>query len=336
MITQKRIPIQYRYLLSYVNPIRSIRCLSKNRKMLELERSSPEPIKILFSFTCDVELVPPFHGGRWEERFAKPTLDGLKKILDLLREKNIQATFFIEGIFCQKFSGSVGVISDEGHEIGSHGYAHETYAGWWIPRKARPPAVLSLKERREKIRKTSSILLKVTNKRPLSFRAPFSSIDENTLLILEEEGFVLDASVYNMIYDVPSKPYNPSRFNIKREGDMKIYEVPVAVSQYAYRRNLWCYYYELLSEICATDPEEALKHVQLASKLQALHGELFTVIAMTCHPWEFANTRIVPDMTLGRDRLESFKRFFGILKKVDNIEFMTLLDALQTYRKRAK
>lgn len=316
--------------------MRSIKCLSKNRKMQEIERSLLKSNKALFSFTCDVELVPPFFGGHWERRPTKPTLDGLKKILDLLKKKSIQATFFVEGVFCQKFSDVVGMISDEGHEIGSHGYAHETYGGRWIPRKTPPPVVLSLKERREKIRKASTILTKVINKRPVSFRAPFSSINEDTLLILEDEGFILDASVYNMIYDVPPKPYHPDRFNLGKEGDMKLYEVPVAVSQFAYRRDLWCYYYELLSEVCATSPEEALRNVRIATMLQASCGEPFTVIAMTSHPWEFADTPIVPNIRFGRDRLKSFKKFFGILKKVDSLEFMTLLDALETYRKHSK
>lgn len=46
------------------------------------------------------------------------------EILDILREYNIQATFFIVGENCEKYPEIVARIIDEGHEIGNHTYSH--------------------------------------------------------------------------------------------------------------------------------------------------------------------------------------------------------------------
>lgn len=45
-------------------------------------------------------------------------------LLDVLKEKQVKATFFISGRFAKKFPEITLKIAKEGHEIGNHGYSH--------------------------------------------------------------------------------------------------------------------------------------------------------------------------------------------------------------------
>ena len=48
----------------------------------------------------------------------------LEKILNILKDKNVQATFFITGDFLNRFSDLVIKINDDGHLIGNHTWSH--------------------------------------------------------------------------------------------------------------------------------------------------------------------------------------------------------------------
>lgn len=45
-------------------------------------------------------------------------------ILDILKEKNVKATFFVLGMQAEKFPETLKRIYDEGHYIANHGYSH--------------------------------------------------------------------------------------------------------------------------------------------------------------------------------------------------------------------
>lgn len=48
----------------------------------------------------------------------------LPLLLDILRANNMKATFFIDGEWAEKFPDMVRLLSEEGHELASHGYEH--------------------------------------------------------------------------------------------------------------------------------------------------------------------------------------------------------------------
>ena len=50
---------------------------------------------------------------------------GVERILKLLAERNILATFYIPGHTVETYPGSVEAILAAGHEVGHHGYLHE-------------------------------------------------------------------------------------------------------------------------------------------------------------------------------------------------------------------
>src|SRR4051812_40799613 len=75
------------------------------------------------SFTCDLEPdCPPFlHGFRGVE-------SGLPKLLALLGEQKIRATFFTTGEVARRYPGAVRAVVDAGHELACHGMTHTAFS----------------------------------------------------------------------------------------------------------------------------------------------------------------------------------------------------------------
>lgn len=164
----------------------------------------------------------------YENRIVQST----NNILKILKERNIQATFFIVGYMAEWYPELVEKIYDENHEIGSHGYSH-------APITQQTP-----NEFEEDLLKSIKILEKITNDKVLGYRAPFFTIDERTswaIDILKKCGLKYDSSIFPVkthLYGVPDAPLFPyyiSASNIKKNnpnGDLleiplSVYRIPV-------------------------------------------------------------------------------------------------------------
>jgi peptidoglycan/xylan/chitin deacetylase (PgdA/CDA1 family) len=103
---------------------------------------------------------------------------GLPRILDLLKRKKVRATFFVPGHTAVSFPEEVLHIRDAGHEIGSHGYCHES------------PVTLSLSEEAENLTRSIAKLQSILGAdfRPLGYRSPAWDLSENSIAILESQG----------------------------------------------------------------------------------------------------------------------------------------------------
>lgn len=128
------------------------------------------------ALTIDVEQdAPPFlntwHGVE----------KGLPLMLEVLAKHGVPATFFITGLAAERFPGLIAEISQR-YEVSCHGYEHERFD------------MLAVEEQRKRIQKATEILQKVTGTKPLGFRAPNFKLTVQTLAILEEIGYVYDAS----------------------------------------------------------------------------------------------------------------------------------------------
>lgn len=117
------------------------------------------------------------------------TTCGLDRVLRVLREKNVKATFFILGIFAEKYLDAVEKIIKDGHEIALHGYEHRNYA------------LLSRSEQMEDIRKGMDAIGKITRKRLRGFRVPEGNITPDTMSLIQSFGFDYDSS--QLDYDLP-------------------------------------------------------------------------------------------------------------------------------------
>lgn len=112
---------------------------------------------------------------------------GLKRVLDALDRHRAKATFFVVGR-----DGEDGYVAERWRELVERG--HEVAVHTWSHPQAWP--ALARDRKREEILKTADIVERVTGSRPVGFRAPGWNVDEETLEILGEEGFLYDSSVF--------------------------------------------------------------------------------------------------------------------------------------------
>ncbi|NJE84656.1 polysaccharide deacetylase [Thermococcus sp. CX2] len=130
---------------------------------------------MMVSITFDVEHdCPPYLTT------TKGMEEGLPKLLDLLSEKNVKATFFFTAEMARRFPHLVRRVVDEGHELGSHNYNHERLDK------------LSKDEGRYVIEKSLKILREFGD--VVSFRAPNLQFPNYYYKILERNGILVDSS----------------------------------------------------------------------------------------------------------------------------------------------
>ena len=153
------------------------------------------------------------HWEQFESRVERNTL----KILDLLARREVRATFFILGWVAERYPGLVRHIANNGHEVASHGYAHELVT-------AQTPAAF-----REDVRKAKRILEDLIGQVVHGYRAPSFSITRDTmwaLPILAEEGYAYDSSIFPVLHDRYGVPdANPYSNQLPTEAGL-LWEIP--------------------------------------------------------------------------------------------------------------
>jgi len=128
------------------------------------------------------------HWGNFESRVERNT----HLILDLLETRGMHATMFVLGWVAERHKGLIRRIVESGHELASHGYAHDLITG------QTPPVF------REDIRRAKGILEDIGGRPILGYRAPTFSITRETewaLPILVEEGYQYDSSIMVFAHD---------------------------------------------------------------------------------------------------------------------------------------
>ena len=153
--------------------------------------------------------------GALESRIEKNTI----KVLDLLDENGVKATFFILGWIAEHHPGIVREIYSRGHEIASHGYNH------------RLVYMLSEEEFRDDTRRSKRLLEDIIGDEVKGYRAASYSITKDSLWaidILIEEGFTYDSSIFPVRHDRYGYP-GFSRFSKtmkKSDGAGELLEIP--------------------------------------------------------------------------------------------------------------
>ncbi len=89
------------------------------------------------------------------------------RLLDMLRARNIRATFYVIGRNVDRYPHIARRIVAEGHEIGNHTYTH------------RKLTSLSDSEVRQEMRKTEDAISRATGVRPRTMRPPYGALHTN-------------------------------------------------------------------------------------------------------------------------------------------------------------
>jgi peptidoglycan-N-acetylglucosamine deacetylase len=173
--------------------------------------------------TFDVDAEAPIlaESGRYARNLgvmshqAYGPLVGVPRILELLREYSLPATFFVPGWTADRYPQTVEAILAAGHEVGHHSYAHFS-----------PFAQTEAEERADFERALAS--LRAVGAEPVGFRCPSWEPGWRTPALVAEHGLQYDSSLMDS-----DKPY------VLETGSGEIVELPVHWAlddweQYAY------------------------------------------------------------------------------------------------------
>jgi polysaccharide deacetylase family protein (PEP-CTERM system associated) len=136
---------------------------------------------------------------QWDSCQLRVT-DNTLRILDLLDEFGVKATFFVLGWVAERQPGLVKEIVRHGHEVASHGYGH------------RRIYTLSRQEFRVDVHRSKDLLEQLAGEAVLGYRAPSYSISMDTLWAYDEllyAGYRYDSSVFPIrhdLYGIPDWP----------------------------------------------------------------------------------------------------------------------------------
>tara|TARA_Y100001956_G_scaffold15871_1_gene15298 strand:+ start:1318 stop:2157 length:840 start_codon:yes stop_codon:yes gene_type:complete len=141
--------------------------------------------------------------------------DNTHRLLDLFAANNVKSTFFTLGWVAQRCPDVIKRIVSEGHELASHGLAHQR------------ATTMGEQELYDDIKQSKGILEDIGGVALKGYRAPsFSINDSNTWAydILKDLGFVYSSSTYPINHDLYGVPEWP-RFKYERENGL--IEIPI-------------------------------------------------------------------------------------------------------------
>jgi polysaccharide deacetylase family protein (PEP-CTERM system associated) len=176
-----------------------------------------------------VDIEEYFQVGAFERTISRGDWDRLgsrvetntQTVLDLFAEAGVRATFFTLGWVAERHPALIRRIVAEGHELASHGYAHDRVHG------LTPDAF------RADLRKTRTILEDAGSVEVIGYRAPSFSIGKANawaLEVLAEEGYAYSSSVAPFGTDHYGWPGFP-RFAHRPVAGSPLIEVPVTTAR---------------------------------------------------------------------------------------------------------
>jgi len=142
----------------------------------------------------------------------------LTRILEILDEKKVKATFFVLGWIAERYPELVREIDNRGHEIATHGLSH------------RLLTELTSEQFDEELKTSILLTERNTRKKVLGHRAPSFTMTEKTswaLDVLAKHGLKYDSSVFPVSfhpdYGISNAPLGPYKIT------EKIWEFPLSV-----------------------------------------------------------------------------------------------------------
>ena len=136
-----------------------------------------------FMDSISVEAVKPYYSGSTDGNCVSVMInvywgnEYIPSMLDTLDAYNAKATFFIGGMWADKYPELLKTIASRGHEIGNHGYFH------------RDQDKLSYERNLEEIVTAEKVIYSVTGIRTVLFAPPSGAYASQTLQAAEDAGY---------------------------------------------------------------------------------------------------------------------------------------------------
>jgi peptidoglycan-N-acetylglucosamine deacetylase len=153
--------------------------------------SWPEGKRCAVAFTFDVDAESPLlttdpafadRMGAMSHQAYGP-LVGVPRLLSILDELQVPATFFVPGYTAHRHPEPIRSIAAAGHEIAHHGYLHESLVG------------VDEQTEREILDRGLRALQEVVGVTPVGYRAPMWEMNWHTPKLLAEFGFLYDSTL---------------------------------------------------------------------------------------------------------------------------------------------
>ena len=215
----------------------------------------------VLSFDVDAESVvlaeDPRHAANamlMSHQAYGPTV-GVPRILDVLAEYGVAATFFVPGLTAERYPEAVERIVDAGHEVAHHSFTH------------RSPVSQSEDEERRELERGLSALESIGVK-PQGYRAPSWEPSWRTAALVAEYGLSYDSSLAD-----DDRPY------VLDTGSGDLVELPVSWWLDDWQQTAY------LPPLARNQTRSAREVLELwAGELDAYsrHGCLYM---LTCHPF---------------------------------------------------
>ena len=177
--------------------------------------------RLVNALTIDVEdyfqvsaFAPHIARSEWNTRECRIERN-IDRILELLWSRDVHATFFTLGWIAERYPKMVRSIAAAGHELASHGYAHERVT------LQSPQAFFT------DIQLAKILIEDLSGTPVLGYRAPSFSIDaRNTWAfdVLQKAGYRYSSSVYPIAHDHYGMPEAPRFAFEARRG---LLEIPI-------------------------------------------------------------------------------------------------------------
>ncbi|MBU1319264.1 MAG: DUF3473 domain-containing protein [candidate division Zixibacteria bacterium] len=179
---------------------------------------------MLNALTVDVEdwfhvqaFAHIFPSSEWDQQRAR-IIRNVIRTLEILREYDTKATFFILGWVAEKFPEIVGLIHDSDHELASHSQFHRLVYN------------LSAEEFKSDLMQSILQIERAADVTIKGYRAPSFSIrpDQSWVWdVMSECGIEYDSSIFPVRHDTYGTPSAPRfAYGIKLDNEKTILEIP--------------------------------------------------------------------------------------------------------------
>ena len=254
---------------------------------------------ILLSFDTEEFDVPREHGVDFTlEQGMEVSKEGTNRILDVLRQNGVRATFFCTGNFAEQAPDVMQRIMDEGHEVACHGVDH------WQP-KATDFA------------ESKRIVERVCGRQVTGYRQPrmFPVSDE----AIHEAGYRYNSSLNPAFIPGRYMHLTSPRTPFLKDG---VWQIPASVTPWLRFPLFWLSLHNL---------PEWLYHL-LVRRTLGHDGHFVTYF----HPWEFHDLKEHPELRMpfiirnhsGRQMMERLNRLVKMLQQRGH-EFITFTEYVE-------
>jgi peptidoglycan/xylan/chitin deacetylase (PgdA/CDA1 family) len=234
---------------------------------------------------------------------------GVPRILDILERNDIKGTFYIPGHTVDTYPDLTKRIHDAGHEIGHHGYLHES------------PVFLEEKEERAVIDRGIESIERATGARPVGYRSPAWDLSDNSIPLLLEYGFEYDSSMMAQDFEpyrcrVGDVPNGDKAYEFGKEVDLVEFPVSWTLDDFPQMEFVLNPVLPGLSE-----PDKA-KRMWLGDLDWMVRNVPGGIFGMTFHP-----------QVIGRGgRMQILEDMIDHAKAIDGLTFSTVRDAVRGWK----